>query len=131
MDNSTEDALIYKDKEPDVLALRQAYEQTTNELESFFDSCRESYDDRRNYWPGKSRDLRKHGADAFPWDGASDMEAHVIDERINAMVAICCAGLPRANAPAHPVAICDPAPSRGSPAALNCIALPYIPVLPK
>ncbi len=127
MDNSTEDALIYKDKEPDVLALRQAYEQTTNELESFFDSCRESYDDRRNYWPGKDRDLRKHGADAFPWDGASDMEAHVIDERINAMVAICCAGLSRANVRAYPVEISDMARSRVVSSFLKWMVSTYIP----
>ena len=51
-------------------------------LEAYFDLCRTSYDDRRNWWPGKSRDHRKHGADAFPWEGASDTESHVIDDLV-------------------------------------------------
>ena len=76
---STFEALTYVDATPDISALRSAYEQTVNELESYFDLCRTSYDDRRNWWPGKSRDHRKHGADAFPWEGASDTESHVID----------------------------------------------------
>jgi hypothetical protein len=62
MDNTDkQEALTYASKEPDITVLRSAYEQTVNELSSFFDTCRSSYDDRRNYWPGKSRDLRKHG----------------------------------------------------------------------
>ena len=47
-DNISE-ALTYLDKEPSIKTLRYAYEQTVNELESYFDLCRNSYDDRRNY----------------------------------------------------------------------------------
>ncbi len=61
---STFEALTYVDANPDISALRNAYDETVNELESYFDLCRTSYDDRRNWWPGKSRDHRKHGADA-------------------------------------------------------------------
>jgi hypothetical protein len=99
--------LTYTKKEPDVKILRQAYELTQNELESYFDLCRSSYDDRRNYWPGKSRDLRKHGADAFPWEGASDVESHVIDERITRLVSIFLASLTRANIRAYPSNVTD------------------------
>ena len=60
------ESLTYVSDKPDIKSLRHSYEQSTNELESYFDLCRNSYDDRRNWWPGKSRDLRKHGADAFP-----------------------------------------------------------------
>jgi len=81
-------AITYLEKEPDIDVLRQAYQSTTNELESYYDVCRTSYDDRRNWWPGKSRDLRKHGADAFPWEGASDLESHVIDERVTRLVSL-------------------------------------------
>ena len=80
--------LTYLSDKPNISALRTAYEETTTELEGFFDVCRSSYDDRRNFWPGKSTDLRKHGADAFPWEGASDMEAHTIDERITRLVSL-------------------------------------------
>ena len=62
--DSISNSLTYVQKEPDVKTLRYAYEQTTTELEAYFDLCRTSYDDRRNFWPGKSRDHRKHGADA-------------------------------------------------------------------
>ena len=96
-------SLTYVGKEPNIQALNKAYDQTTNELESYFDQCRNNYDDRRNFWPGKSSDLRKHGADAFPWEGASDMEAHTIDERITRLVSLFMSSLNRANVRAYPV----------------------------
>jgi hypothetical protein len=97
------DSLTYLEKTPDVNTLRTAYTEAINDLEGFFEQCRQSYDDRRNIWPGKSRDLRKHGPNAFPWEGAADSEAHVIDERINAYVSMCMAALNRANIRAYPV----------------------------
>jgi hypothetical protein len=106
MDN-THESLTYVSKEPDVDTLRKAYASTTLELASYIDLCRTSYDDRRNYWPGKSRDLRRHGSDAFPWEGASDTEAHVIDERINRLVALVMSSLNRANVRAYPTEASD------------------------
>tara|TARA_X000001382_G_scaffold125577_1_gene111173 strand:+ start:1876 stop:3966 length:2091 start_codon:yes stop_codon:yes gene_type:complete len=103
MQTSASEALTYLGKEPNVSELKNAYNQTVLELESYFDQCRNSYDDRRNFWPGKSRDLRKHGADAFPWDGASDMESHVIEERIGRLVSLLISSLKRANVRAFPV----------------------------
>jgi hypothetical protein len=105
--DSVLDSLTYVSDDPDINSLRYAYDQSVLELESYFDLCRDSYDDRRNYWPGKSSDLRKHGADAFPWEGASDMEAHVIDERITRLVSLFMASLNRANIRAFPVEIQD------------------------
>jgi len=101
-DNISE-ALTYLSDEPDVKALNLAYDQTVTELEAYFDLCRTSYDERRNFWPGKSRDHRKHGADAFPWEGASDIECHIIDERITRLVALFMSSLRRANVRAFPV----------------------------
>jgi len=103
----TSDELTYVSKTPSVTTLRYAYDKTLNELQSFFDLCSTSYDDRRNWWAGKSRDLRKHGADAFPWEGASDMESHVIDERITRLVSLFLASLSRSNVRAFPVAVDD------------------------
>ena len=100
-------ALTYVGKTPSVETLRNAYDQTVTELQSYFDLCRSSYDDRRNAWPGKSRDHRKHGADAFPWEGASDMESHVIDERITRLVSLFVASLNRANVRAFPTSFDD------------------------
>ena len=100
-------ALTYAEKKPSIETLRYAYDKTVTELESYFDLCRTSYDDRRNWWPGKSRDHRKHGADAFPWEGASDMESHVIDERITRLVSLFVASLNRANVRAFPTEVSD------------------------
>ena len=100
-------AITYVGKKPDIDVLIKAYQPTTNELESYYDLCRTSYDDRRNWWPGKSRDLRKHGADAFPWDGASDLESHVIDERVTRLVSLFMSALNRANIQAFPVEATD------------------------
>jgi len=63
--NNISKALTYVGDEPDIQTLRFAYEETVTELESYFDLCRTSYDDRRNWWPGKSRDHRKHGRTHF------------------------------------------------------------------
>jgi hypothetical protein len=107
MENNTQESLTFVSKEPDILTLRKAYESTVLELSSYIDLCRTSYDDRRNYWAGKSRDLRKHGSDAFPWEGAADTEAHVIDERINRLVALFMSSLNRANIRAYPTEASD------------------------
>tara|TARA_R100001224_G_scaffold113578_1_gene99511 strand:- start:1343 stop:3433 length:2091 start_codon:yes stop_codon:yes gene_type:complete len=103
MENTeTSKALTYVSKTPDVKTLCWAYSKTISDLEYYFDLCRTSYDDRRNWWNGKSRDHRKHGADAFPWEGASDIESHVIDERITRLVSMFISSMSRANVRAFP-----------------------------
>ena len=106
-ESAISESLTYVSDDPNILHLRHAYEQTINELEPYFDLCRDSYDNRRNYWNGKTRDHRKHGSDAFPFEGASDMEAHVIDERIQRLVALLMSALNRANVTAFPVEVGD------------------------
>lgn len=110
--NNYSEAMTYYTGEPDVKALSRAYNETVIDLEYYFDLCRSSYDERRNWWPGKSNDHRKHGADAFPWEGASDSESHVIDERINRLVSLMISSLTRANIRAYPVEASDIARSR-------------------
>jgi hypothetical protein len=112
LNDSISESLTYVQDEPDIKTLRYAYDQTVTELESYFDLCRTSYDDRRNFWPGKSRDHRKHGSDAFPWEGASDMECHLIDERITRLVSLFMSSLGRANVRAFPVESSDIARSK-------------------
>jgi hypothetical protein len=106
-DNSNDEAfdgeaLIYASNEPDVDSLRGAYEQCLLQLDEYFEICRRSYDDRRNIWDGKTTDLRKQGSNAFPWDGASDMEVNVIGERIDAFVSILDQALSRSHIKAFP-----------------------------
>ena len=115
-DDSNFEELTYVSKEPNVKSLRYAYDQTVVELEAYFDLCRTSYDDRRNWWPGKSRDLRKHGADAFPWEGAADMESHVIDERVTKLVSLFISSMKRWRASSSPARRNDLIATSASPA---------------
>ena len=95
METDNQEALIYVQDSPNVMALRDAYDRTTTDLNFYFNQCADAYDNRRNLWSGKSDDLRKNGSDAFPWKGASDQEAHVIDERINRYVSMFMSALRR------------------------------------
>jgi hypothetical protein len=99
------EALIYVDKEPDVGALAEAYDTCLIDLNYYFDACLRSYDDRRNIWDGKSDDLRKNGANAFPWQGASDQEVNVIGERIDTYVALFDQALQRSHIKAFPTSM--------------------------
>ena len=112
---------------PDVVALVGAYNRTLTELSTYFNQCVSSSDGRRCYWPGKSADLRKHGADAFPWEGASDTEARIIDERVNNYVSLFMSALARANIRAYPVETGDIGRSRVVSAFLKWMVSSYIP----
>jgi hypothetical protein len=122
-----EEALIFKSKEPDVTVLQKAFEDTVNELSPYMDECRVAYDDRRSWWPGKNRKQRKSGPDAFPWDGASDIEAPVISARINSYVAMCMNALYKANIRATPVEIGDVGRARVVSSFLKWMISSYIP----
>lgn len=122
-----EDALIFSSKEPNVIALKRAYEETIDDLSPYFEKCERDYNDRRNYWPGKSEDMRKGGADAFPWEGASDQEAHVIDARIISYIATFKNALNRANIRATPVEVGDVGRARIVSSFLKWMVNSYIP----
>lgn len=91
------EALTFTDDEPDVGILAEGYHRTIADASPFLDDCRESYNQRRNLWAGKTTDLRKHGAGVIPWDGASDAEANTVAERINTYVSLCTYALSRAH----------------------------------
>jgi hypothetical protein len=98
-----DETMVYFEEEPDVAALAESYRGSTTDLGFYFDQCRRSYDDRRNQWAGKSDDLRKSGAGAFPWVGASDQEVHVIGPRIDTRVALAMTAMHRSNIKANAV----------------------------
>jgi hypothetical protein len=98
-------AMIYAGKEPDVDALTHAYDNCLLNLEEYFDACLRSYNERRNIWAGKSDDLRKNGPNAFPWQGASDMEVNVIGDRINSYVSLFDQALERSHIKAFPTSM--------------------------
>jgi hypothetical protein len=125
--DNPETSLVYKRKEPDINILRDAYETTTTDLGPYFQECAQSYEDRRNWWPGKSRDQRKAGANAFPWKGASDIEAHVIDSRINSYVSMMMNALMKANIRATPVETGDIGRAKVVSSFLKWMIASYIP----
>jgi hypothetical protein len=100
-----EESMIYAEDGPNVMALADAYDKCLIDLEEYFEACLRSYDDRRNLWDGKSDDLRKQGANAFPWQGASDIEVNVVGERIDAFVAILDQALQRSHIKAFPTSM--------------------------
>jgi hypothetical protein len=100
-----DESLIYLDKEPDIGALANAYDTCLVDLDYYFESCLRSYNDRRNIWDGKSDDLRKNGANAFPWQGASDQEVNVVGERIDMYVALFDQALARSHIKAFPTSM--------------------------
>ena len=100
-----DEALVYVDKKPNIEALSDAYDTCLVDLDYYFESCLRSYNDRRNIWDGKSDDLRKNGANAFPWQGASDQEVNVIGERIDMYVALFEQALSRSHIKAFPTSM--------------------------
>jgi hypothetical protein len=97
--------LIYASEEPDINSLAYAYHSTLADLDTYFDTCLRSYNDRRNIWDGKTQDLRKSGSTAFPWQGASDQEVNVIGERINTYISIFAQALQRSHIKAFPTSM--------------------------
>ena len=116
----------FAEAKPDPEKLRQAYEYTIAEVTHYAEQCRASFDDRRCYWPGKSNDLRKHGSEAFPWDGASDMEVPIIAEKMNTYVSMCMAALRRSNIRAYPVEMGDTGRAKVVSSFLKWMASNYI-----
>jgi hypothetical protein len=100
-----DESLVYVDKEPDIGTLTNAYDTCLIDLDYYFESCLRSYNDRRNIWDGKSDDLRKNGANAFPWQGASDQEVNVVGERIDMYVALFDQALARSHIKAFPTSM--------------------------
>jgi len=105
---NVEEALEFDPKgNPDVEALAQAYQETRSDLGEFMEQRQDDFDQRFQIWPGKSRDNRKHtragDGEPFPWDGASDLSCHLIDDVIRSHVGMLMSVLKRANLVATPV----------------------------
>ena len=106
--DNVEEALEFDPKgRPDVAALAQAYQETRSDLGEFMEQRQDDFDQRFQIWPGKSRDNRKHSragdGEPFPWDGASDLSCHLIDDVIRSHVGMLMSVMKRANLVATPV----------------------------
>ena len=123
----SENAQVLVEDGPNVGDLLRSYRETVSQLGHWTDQCSVSFDDRRNYWPGKTNDLRKGGSEALPWEGASDCESLVVGERIQAYVSMCMFALARANIRAYPVEVGDTAAAQVVSSFIRWMRDSYIP----
>ena len=92
---------------PDFGTLKQAFEKTVADTQSFADQCFQNYQARFALWNGQSADGKKHAregakVDPTPWDGASDLRVYEIDGAINRKVALLMMAFKKANVVASP-----------------------------
>lgn len=106
-DDAHYEALTFKKEEPNIGALKKEFEETISDLSSFFQKTRRSYNNRRNLWANKSWDNKKTGAAAFPWEGASDQDAPVIEERLFKLTGKLSTAIERSQIKAYPIGIED------------------------
>ena len=121
------EAMIYTESEPDISILQEVYDRAKLDQEWYIESCERAYNDRRNIWDGKSEDMRKSGSNAFPWDGASDMEVNIIGERIDTYVALLSQALDRSNIKAYPTSHASVAKASVTSLFLKWMRKSYIP----
>ena len=93
---------IFEDK-PDVDELKHDFERAKANLSTWMDKAEDAREVRFNQWAGKTGDGKKSGPEAFPFDGASDLEPGVINPLIDGDVATLTQALTKANLVAAPV----------------------------
>lgn len=93
---------LYEEK-PDVDELKHEFERAKANLSSWMDKAEDAREVRFNEWAGKTGDGKKSGPDAFPFDGASDLDPNVINPLIDGDVATLTQALTQANLVAAPV----------------------------
>ena len=93
---------IFEDK-PDVDELKFEFERAKANLSTWMDKAEDAREVRYNEWAGKTGDGKKSGPEAFPFDGASDLDPNVINPLIDGDVATLTQALTKANLVAAPV----------------------------
>jgi len=93
---------IFEDK-PDVDELKFEFERAKANLSTWMDRAEDAREVRFNEWAGKTGDGKKSGPEAFPFDGASDLDPNVINPLIDGDVATLTQALTKANLVAAPV----------------------------
>ncbi len=93
---------IFEEK-PDVDELKFEFERAKANLSTWMDKAEDAREVRYNEWAGKTGDGKKSGPEAFPFDGASDLDPSVINPLIDGDVATLTQALTKANLVAAPV----------------------------
>ena len=93
----------YDSGTPDVDELKKNFDKAKANLSFWMDKAEQGRECRFEEWSGKNETGKKIGPEAFPWDGASDLSAHLISPLIDGDVALLCQSLTQANLVAAPV----------------------------
>ena len=97
------DVQEYEQGGPDITWLSGRFADVLGDNSPFIDQCVKNYNTRYAIWDGQNQDGKKRGNNAFPWEGASDLQVFAVDEIINADVALMKTALRKANLMAVPV----------------------------
>ena len=93
----------FSEKGPDVDAIKKEFNDAKSNLSFWMDKAEQGRECRFNEWAGKDESGKKNGPEAFPWNGASDLEANLINPLIDGDVALLSQSLSQANLVAAPV----------------------------
>ena len=88
---------------PDVDELKKNFDKAKANLSFWMDKAEQGRECRFEEWAGKNETGKKIGPEAFPWDGASDLQASLINPLIDGDVALLGQSLTQANLVAAPV----------------------------
>ena len=93
-------------KNPDIRAMVESFKTNRVLVEPFINICKRNYDILFCRWAGQSNDQRKHskdvGAEALPWEGASDAKYFFIQGYKNILTRSAVAALRRMKITANP-----------------------------
>jgi hypothetical protein len=97
------EGLTYAGDKPNIKELHRAYRQDLDGNTTSWEVMRDSFDQTRMQWPGKTRDQKKHQLGAKPWPGASDAEVSIIEPRNDTLVALIMNAVKSGHVSAFPV----------------------------
>ena len=100
-DQDRNESDVYFD-EFDYNQFKETFDEDVDGLSDFIERCSDSADIRHCQWAGKSPDLKKTSATAFPFKDASDTEVHLAEYHISSQNAINEIALRRSTINAYP-----------------------------
>ncbi len=93
--------------DPSISDLITEYRDCITQNNYYFVEQWQNFNVRFSYWDGQTNDGRKHasrlGRQPFPWDGASDMRVHTVDNSVNTLKAMLLNAFMKAQLKAVPV----------------------------
>lgn len=99
----SENELYEYSNKPDIEAMQNDFDRCRRNLTHYVDIAEEARDIRRNNWVGKTKSSRKEHEEAFPWQGASDLEANLVAPLIDGDIALLKSSISKGNLVASPV----------------------------